>query len=694
MGGYGVSDVRNVAIVGHGGSGKTSLVEAILYSAGVTSRLGRVDEGNTVSDFDPEEIQRKVSINSSVIYLDYNGKRINIVDTPGYGDFISDMYSAVRVVDTVVMVISAPSGIEVQTEVAWDRIQELEKPAAVVVNKLDREHTDFYNVLEELRSSWGKHIYPLFLPVGKEAAFNGLIDLIGRKAYVYKDDLSGKYEEKDIPSDMEGTVDEWREKIVEAVAEADDELLNKYLEGEELSENEILDALKKAIADRVIIPVVPASAYNNVGCLHVLEMIEKCLPSPVDIGAVKGVHPETKEEVERKPDESEPFSALVFKVMVDPYVGKLSFFRVYSGKIKADDVILNVSKGETEKMTNLFVTRGKEQSKVTELKAGDIAAVAKIKSISIGDTLSDKDNPILFEPIKLPSPIYSVAVFPKSKGDEDKLNASLEKLTEEDPTFRAEYNVETKETIVSGMGDLHLGIMMERLKRRFGVDVDTATPKVPYKESIKGRAKAQGKYKKQTGGHGQYGDVWIEFEPLERGKGFEFTDKIVGGVVPKQYIPAVEKGLREAMQKGVLAGYPVIDFKATLYDGSYHPVDSSEMAFKIAASLSFKKAMAEAKPILLEPIMKVEVIVPEENMGDVMGDLNSRRGRILGMEKHGRYEKISALVPLAEMYKYAIVLKSLTSGRGTYSMEFHEYEEVPPDIAKKIIEAASREEEK
>ncbi len=691
--GYSSSDIRNVGLVAHGGAGKTSLAEAILFNAGAITRLGRVDDGNTVMDFDPDEIKRKISINSSVAFVDYNGKRINIIDMPGYADFIGEVLAPIRVCDSVIAVVCAVSGVEVNTEKTWEYADELNLPRIVFINKLDRDRADFYRVYEMVKDYLSRDAIPIALPIGSEQNFKGIVDLLKEKAYIYEKDKSGKFTEGEIPSDMADSVAEAREKLIEKIVETDEELMERYLDGEEISSDEIIKAMRKAVINREIIPVLPGSASENIGVRQLMDYIVNLLPSPADRPPVKGKHPETGEELERKPDTSEPFSAWAFKVALDPYVGKLVYLRVWSGEAPADATVLNSSKGDEERLSNLSYPMGKSLTKAEKAIAGDIVVIAKPKVSGFGDTLCFKDAPIVFPSVEFPDPVYSLAIEPKTKGDEDRLSNALQRLMEADPTFKAYKNTETGDTIVAGMGDIHLEVAIERMKSRYNVDLNVRMPKIPYRETIKGRSKAEGKYVKQSGGRGQYGWVWIEYEPLPRGSGFEFADRIVGGVVPKQYIPAVEKGLREAMQKGVLAGYPTVDFKATLYDGKYHEVDSSEMAFKIAASLSFKKGIAEANPVLLEPIMEVEVTVPEEYLGDVMGDLNSRRGRILGIEAKGRLQVVKALVPMAEMSRYAITLRSITSGRGTFRMKFSHYEEVPPDIAKRIIEEARREQE-
>jgi len=684
-------NTRTVALTGHGGAGKTSLVEAMAFNAGVTTRLGKVEDGNTLSDFGAEEKKRQISINTTVLTMDHAGKRFYVLDCPGYADFIGDLRSAMRVSDGTIIVVSGVDGVEVQTEKAWDFAEEMGLAAAFFVNKLDRDNSDFSRTLDDIRRYLSDKAVPLFIPIGKEASLKGVIDVLNQKAYMYEADGSKEFKEEDIPQDLAQEASDVREELLERIVEADDELMMRYLDGEELGLDELLPALKKAIRERKLFPVLPGASTLNVGVSQLLDSIALLFPSPVEMPPRKALKGE--EEIELSPNINGPFAALCFKIMVDPYVGKLSFLRVFSGKLTSDRPIYNVNKGEEERISAFKMMKGKDGEDEKEIIVGDIVAIPKLHSTVVGDTLAEKGTDIIFPSIKFPKPVYSVAVLPKSRNDEDKLANALSKLLEEDPTLHFEKNVETHDSVISGMGDLHIDIMLSRIKERYGVELETQTPKVPYRETIKKSSKAQGKYKKQSGGRGQYGDVHIEFQPLPRGTGFEFEDKIVGGAVPKSYIPAVEKGLREAMQKGVLAGYPTVDVKAILFFGSYHEVDSSEMAFKIAASMAFKKGIKEASPVLLEPIMNVEVVVPEEYLGDVMGDFNSRRGKIMGIDSRGRLQVVKAQVPLAEMFRYAIILRSMTSGRGNFTMEFSHYEEVPHDIAKKIIAQAQVEEE-
>lgn len=674
---YSTSMLRNVALVSHGGAGKTSLAEAMLFTAGAIERLGRTEEGNTTMDFDPEEIRRKVSINTSVAPVEWDGHKINIIDTPGYFDFVGEVKAALAVADSVLVLVDAVSGVEVGTEIVWRYATEANKPRIIVINKMDRENANFNKALESCRSSFGKGVVPVALPIGQEASFKGIVDVV-----------TGSSRDCDVPADVKSALEEYRTQLIEAAAESDDELLTKYLDGNELTPEEIWSGLKKGMLEGKVFPVVCASGFKNLGVKTIMDLIIKLLPSPCEVGEVTGKAPDGS-DVRRKVSVDEPFSAFVFKTMADPYVGRLNLFKVLSGVFSSDSRVFNASKQKEERIGQLYMVKGKQQEPVDKIVAGDIGAVAKLSVTTTGDTLCDHSSPVLYPGIEFPEPIYSVAVQPKAKGDEEKISSGLARLMEEDPTIRVERNQETLQTILSGMGELHLDVVTEKLKRKFGVEVTLDIPKVPYRETIKGTAKAEGKHKKQTGGRGQYGHVFLELEPLAD-KEFEFVDKIFGGAVPKQYIPAVEKGVREAMQEGVLAGYPVTNIRVTLYDGSYHPVDSSEMAFKIASSMAFKKGCLEANPVLLEPIMSVEVIVPEAFMGDVMGDLNKKRGRILGMETRGNNQVIRALVPLAEMRRYAIDLRSITQGRGIYSMKFDHYEEVPQNVAEVIIEEAKK----
>ncbi len=689
---YATDHLRNIGLIAHGGAGKTSLAEAMLFSAKAIDRLGRVEDGTAAMDYDPEEVRRKVTISAAVAPVEWHDCKVNIVDTPGYFDFVGEVKATLRIIDTAVVVIDAVAGVEVGTELVWRYANEPGLPRMVVVNKMDRENANFAKALENLTTAFGHSVVPLHLPIGQEAKFQGLIDLVKMKAYYYKTDLSGNFDEKDIPADLAAEAQKGREKLVEAAAEADDELLTKYLDGQELSPQEVESGLRKGVAQGKVVPVMVASAAKNVGAQAVLDAVVTYAPSPADRPAVTGVNPKTKAEESRLASETQPFAALVFKTMADPYVGRLTLFRVISGVLKSDSHAYNVNKDKDERFGQLFVPRAKQQEPVPEVVAGDIGSVAKLQATVTGDTLCDAANPIVFPPIQFPNPVYSVAMKPKAKGDEEKISSGLARLQEEDPTFKVGREPVTGELLISGMGELHLDITTDRLNRKFQVSVTLDQPRVPYKETIRGRAKVEGKHKKQSGGRGQFGDVWVEFEPLPD-QDFEFVDKVFGGSVPRQFIPAVEKGIRESMQEGVLAGYPMTNFRATLYDGKYHPVDSSEMAFKIAGSLALKEGAKQARPILLEPIVAAEVMVPDVFMGDVIGDLNKKRGKILGMEPQGTTQVIKALVPQAEMRRYAIDLRSITQGRGTFTMAFDHYEEAPGNIAEAVIAEAKKAEE-
>lgn len=686
MANFEVSRIRNVAVIAHGGAGKTSLVEAMLFDSGMIDRLGSVQEGTTVTDYEPEEIDRKITITSSLAFCDWDKHRINVIDTPGFINFIEDTKGCLRVVDGAVVIVSAISGVKAETEKVWKYACEYEIPRIIFINKMDKESASFERALSELEKSFETEPIPLQIPIGSGDSFSGVIDIVKMKAYSSK---AGKTIEDDIPSDMKPRADEYRKKLIEKIAESDDALLEKYLEGGELTGEEIIKGIKDGSLTRKFIPVTCGSAGKNIGINNLLDSIILCLPSPgemASISPIKGKNPKDGKEIVRKPDSNEPLSVYVFKTIADQYAGKLSLFRVYSGTIKADSNLYNSTSESKERVGQLFYLLGKKQVSTQSLSAGEIGVVAKLKGTNTGDTLSDEAKPIVFEKVRFADPIISYAMAPKNKGDEEKISVSLHRVLEEDPTLRFTRDDETKEMIISGMGQVHIEVTLERLKRRFGVEIEMKTPKIPYRETIKAQTKAQGRYKKQSGGKGQYGDCYIQVEPLPRGSGFEFVDKIVGGAIPRQYIPAVEKGIIEAMQEGIIAGYPVVDLRVMLYDGSYHTVDSSEMAFKIAGSMAIKKAALEAKPVLLEPMMKAEVTSPDETLGAVIGDLNSKRGKVQGVEPQaGGNQKVTVLVPMAEMLTYANQLHSLTSGRGLYSMEFSHYEEVPSHLAQKII---------
>lgn len=679
---YNVEQIRNLVLLGHGGCGKTMLAEALLYSVKAIERFGKVDDGTSTMDYDPEEVKRKISIGTSIAPLEYKDTKVNILDTPGFFDFVGEVKGALRAADAAVIVVCAVSGVEVGTDKAWGYTEEHNKPRVIVVNKMDRENANFDGAVNAMRERFGTSVIPVQIPIGAAEKFQGVVDVLRNKAYVME---GGKMVEKPVPADLAAKVDEYKMMLVESVAETDDDLLTKYLDGQELTAEELLSGARKGTINGQLVPVLAVSSLKNIGITNLLDVVTEFLPSPVDRGEVSGV----QEGQTRKPSDTEPFSALVFKTMADPFVGKLTLFRVFSGVIKSDSQVFNSSKGKNERIGQLFIIKGKTQEPTTELGAGDLGGVAKLQDVYTGDTLCDKDKQIVFPTIEFPKPKLSLAVEPKAKGDEEKIGAGLARLTEEDPTFQVVKDPVTHEFVASGMGDLHIEVITSKLHKKFGVDVNLKAPKIAYKETIKGSTKVEGKHKKQSGGRGQFGHVWLELNPLPGGT-FEFVDKIFGGSVPQNYRPAVEKGVRETMEKGVLAGYPVVDVQVVLYDGSYHPVDSSEMAFKIAASMAFKKGFIDAKPVLLEPIFSVEVRTPEEYMGDVIGDLNKKRGKILGMEPDGRYQVVRALAPQAELTKYAIDLRSMTQGRADFSVNFDHYEEVPSHQAEAIIAEAKK----
>jgi elongation factor G len=689
---YESKSLRNLAVVGHGGTGKTSLCESFLFVSGKNERLGRVDDSTSSMDFEPEEQKRRVSISSAANFIEWEKHKINIIDTPGDSNFAYDIKCSMSVVENAVIIIDAVGGVEFQTQKVWELADEFKLPRIFFINRMDRERADFTKALESIKSKFAKKVTPVCLPIGAEDKFNGIVDLIGFKAYLFGDN-NGIGKAVDIPAEMMDEVKSLRGTMVEDIAEADDELMNKYLEAGELSLEELKTGLKKGVTSGSLIPVVCGSAVKGIGVTLLMDLIVSSFASPTDRGAVKGKKPGTDNIEERKPLEDAPFSAIVFKTIADPYAGRLTLFRVYSGKLTPDSSIYNSTKKITEKFGHIFFLEGKNQKQADGLIPGDIAGVAKLKETITGDTFCNEKMPIIFNRVAVPPPIMSFAIEPKTRGDEDKIASSIHRLTEEDPTIVFSRNVQTKEMILSGMGQVHIEVNIEKMKRKFGVEVNLNTPKVPYKETIKGKTNVQGKYKKQSGGRGQFGDCWIDIEPLPRGTGFQFADKIVGGVIPNNYRPAVEKGIVEAAAKGVLAGYPVVDFKISLVDGSYHTVDSSEMAFKIAGSMAFQKGVMDCQPILLEPIVNIDIEIPEEYMGDVIGDLNSRRGRVQGMDTNGSNQIIKGQVPLAEILKYAPDLRSMTSGRGNFTYTHSHYEEVPAYVAEKIIAESKKEKE-
>ncbi|MCE2451916.1 MAG: elongation factor G [Nitrospinae bacterium] len=681
--------IRNVAFVGEGGNGKTSLIEACLFTSGSTDRQGKVDAGSTILDSEPEEVKRNSSILGAVAYANWNRHRLNLLDTPGYSNFISDTVAAIHACDNAVVVLNAHSEPKVITEKVLGWAEEEGLYTFIYLNQMDHEQADLSRAMEYAEKTIDKRLVVLQLPVNPGTGFNGVVDLISGKAYTYEVEGNGKGAESDVPAELADACEEYRGQLIEFAAEANEEVLEKYLEGEELSPDEIIQGLRQGIQEGSFMPVLCGCGVKNVGTDLFLQAIEQ-------FGASPSTH-EFKakntngEEVSIKADSGEPFRALVFKTVVDAFAGKLNYFRVISGEVSSDTGVLNTTQSEKERIGSLLFIQGKGQSPVSDkLVPGDIAALAKLKTTRTGDTLCDEAGAVVFEPIKFPAPVISYALAPKSKGDEEKLSTALARLRDEDPALTISRDPQTKEMLLSGLGVLHIEVIVERIKRKYGVEVEMKTPRVPYKETIKGRTKVQGRYKKQTGGRGQFGDTWLEIEPLQRGGGFEFVDKIVGGAIPKTFIPAVEKGIVEAMDSGTLAGYPVTDLKITLYDGSFHNVDSSEMAFKIAGSLGFKKGVQECRPTLLEPIMNMQIVVPEEYMGDIIGDMNSRRGRVLGMDPSvGDKQVIKSQVPMAEVLNYAPALRSLTADRGDFSMEFSHYEEVPGQITEKIITEAA-----
>ena len=683
--------VRNIGIMAHIDAGKTTTTERILFYTGRTHKIGEVHEGAATMDWMVQEQERGITITSAATTCQWKGHTINIIDTPGHVDFTVEVERSLRVLDGAVAVFCAKGGVEPQSETVWRQADKYGVPRIAYVNKMDIMGADFFNVIQMMKDRLGAKPVPIQLPIGKEDTFKGVVDLIRNEAIIYTDDLGTKAEETEIPEELKELAEEYRTNLIEAVAESDEELMMKYLEGEEFTIEEIKAGLRKATIAGEIVPVCCGSSYKNKGVQPLLDAVVEFLPSPIDIPSVKGINPDSGEEDERHASDDEPLSALAFKIMADPFVGKLVFTRVYSGVLTAGTYVLNSTKGKKERIGRLVKMHANHREEVEEIRAGDIGAVVGLKDVTTGDTLCDPDKPIILEKMEFPEPVISVAIEPKTKAGQEKLALSLQKLAEEDPSFRTYTDQETGQTIIAGMGELHLEIIVDRLQREFKVECNVGKPQVAYKETIRKAVKAEGKFVRQSGGRGQYGHCWIELIPQERGKGYEFVNNIVGGVIPKEYIPAVDAGIQEAMTSGVVAGYPVIDCKVVLFDGSYHEVDSSEMAFKIAGSMAFKNAMQKADPVLLEPIMKVEVVVPEEYMGDVMGDINSRRGRIEGMEPRNGAQVIRAYVPLAEMFGYATTLRSRTQGRGTYVMQFATYEEVPASIQAQIVGERNKE---
>jgi len=686
-------NLRNIALVGHGDSGKTSLASTLLYSAGAVNRLGRVEEGNTVTDFDEDEIERNITISTALARLEWKGTKVNILDTPGYRTFILDTKASMVGAETIVVVVDAVSGVEVQTELVWSYAEEFKLPRVVVLNKLDRDQASFNRSLEALQTAFGRSVVPVQFPIGEEQNFKGIVDLIRNKAYLYSAGGKGDFKEEAVPEDLQSDVEQRREQLIEVIAENDDELMEKFFENGTLSDAELLSGLRKGVRAQSIVPVFCTSATGNVGVKQLLDWIVDLFPNPLECGPIPLIDSKSKEETEFRIRKDGPTAAFVLKTLADPFTGRINLLKVLSGSVKSDSTLKNCTTNQEERLGTLQLMQGKAHEGIPEARAGDICAVIKLKGTNTGDTLAESSFEGTFKKVEIPEPAISYAIEPKSRGDEEKVGQAIVRLLEEDPALRFRRANRTREFLLSGSGQLHVEIAVGKLKRKFGVEVVLKTPKVPYRETITGTADVQGKHKKQTGGHGQYGDCRIRLQPQARDEGFEFVNEIFGGAIPRNYIPAVEKGIMESAEKGFIAGYPVVDFKVTLYDGSSHNVDSSDMAFKLAGSLAFKKAMEQAKPVLLEPIMDVEIYSPEENAGDLMGDLNSRRGRIQGMDVKGTTQVIRAQVPMAEMLNYAPTLTSMTGGRGSFHMEQSHYDVVPAQLTERIIAEAQRERE-
>lgn len=685
---FSLQDTRNIGIMAHIDAGKTTTTERVLFYTGRIHKIGETHEGGAQMDWMEQEQERGITITSAATTAQWKGHRINIIDTPGHVDFTVEVERSLRVLDGAVGVFCAKGGVEPQSETVWRQADTYHVPRIAYVNKMDITGADFYSAVEQMKDRLRANAVPIQLPIGAENEYLGMIDLVKMKAIIYTDDLGTTSEEVEIPDEYKDKAEEYRTILIEAVAELDEELMEKYLEGEELTEEEIVAALRKGVCNVQITPVLCGSSYKNKGVQPLLDAVIAYLPSPLDVPAITGELPDGTESKRESSDE-EPFSALAFKIMTDPYVGKLTFFRVYSGTLKSGSYVVNTTKDKRERVGRILQMHANSREEIPEVYSGDIAAAVGLKDTTTGDTLCDEKHPIILESMTFPEPVIEVAIEPKTKSDQDKMGIALSKLAEEDPTFKAYTDEETGQTVIGGMGELHLDIIVDRMKREFKVEANVGAPQVAYKETFRGSAKVEGKFVRQSGGKGQFGHVWVEFEPLEEGAGFEFVNKIVGGVVPREYIPAVQNGIEESMQNGVLAGYPLVDVRATLVDGSYHDVDSSEMAFKIAGSMALKAAKSKCNAVLLEPIMKVEVTMPEEYMGDVMGDISSRRGRVEGMEARSGGQVVRGMVPLAEMFGYATSLRSRTQGRGNFSMEFDHYEEVPRSVSEEIIKKAS-----
>ncbi len=688
---YDAPHIRNVAVVGHGGCGKTSLVSALLFDMGAINRLGRVDDGTAVTDFDPDEIERKISLQTALAYGEWRKVKVNLLDAPGYANFFAEARTALRVADAALVVVDAVAGVEVQTEKAWDCAAEDGLPRILVVNRMDRDRASFARTLEALEGAFGRGVVPVAIPLGEEKGFVGVADLLANRADIYSDDLSGNFKAVDIPDDVKAAAQQALDKLVEMVAETNESLMEEFFEKGTLPHDDLVKGLHDAVMAGKLFPVFPVSSARNIGLQPLLDDVVDLFPSPADRGAVEGRDPVTSAVVSRQPLPTEPVSAFVFKTIADPHAGRISLFRVYSGTLKADSVVHNASRDVSERMGALELLQGKQPTSVPEIGAGDLGAVAKLKETQTGDTLADKAHPIVFPALTFPEPATTFAIEPKTRGDEDKISVALHRLMEEDPVLRLSRDAQTHEMLLTGMGQLHIEVVVARLRKRYKVEVNLKKPKIPYLETIKGAAEGHGRHKKQTGGHGQFGDCKIRLKPLPRGSDFRFVDDIFGGSIPKNFIPAVEKGIQDARTRGFLAGFPMVDFQAELFDGQYHDVDSSEMSFKIAGSLAYKDAVAKCRPTLLEPIMKVEIAVPEEYAGAVMGNLSSRRGRPQGMEPRGHYQIIRAEVAMSEMLSYDAELTSMTGGRGSYHMEMAHYDEVPGHLQEKLIASARAE---
>ncbi|MCW0121504.1 elongation factor G [Bacillus subtilis] len=682
---FSLEKTRNIGIMAHIDAGKTTTTERILFYTGRIHKIGETHEGASQMDWMEQEQERGITITSAATTAQWKGYRVNIIDTPGHVDFTVEVERSLRVLDGAVAVLDAQSGVEPQTETVWRQATTYGVPRIVFVNKMDKIGADFLYSVGTLRDRLQANAHAIQLPIGAEDNFEGIIDLVENVAYFYEDDLGTRSDAKDIPEEYKEQAEELRNSLIEAVCELDEELMDKYLEGEEITIDELKAGIRKGTLNVEFYPVLVGSAFKNKGVQLVLDAVLDYLPAPTDVAAIKGTRPDTNEEIERHSSDEEPFSALAFKVMTDPYVGKLTFFRVYSGTLDSGSYVKNSTKGKRERVGRILQMHANSREEISTVYAGDIAAAVGLKDTTTGDTLCDEKDLVILESMEFPEPVIDVAIEPKSKADQDKMGIALAKLAEEDPTFRTQTNPETGQTIISGMGELHLDIIVDRMKREFKVEANVGAPQVAYRETFRTGAKVEGKFVRQSGGRGQFGHVWIEFEPNEEGAGFEFENAIVGGVVPREYIPAVQAGLEDALENGVLAGFPLIDIKAKLFDGSYHDVDSNEMAFKVAASMALKNAVSKCNPVLLEPIMKVEVVIPEEYMGDIMGDITSRRGRVEGMEARGNAQVVRAMVPLAEMFGYATALRSNTQGRGTFTMHMDHYEEVPKSVAEEII---------